>query len=162
MHNPRDYFERLVKPANDDWRDQMLAEHRARALAMFLDNMADVVFVHCNPKSQYNKQTYRDAKKKYRDDLQKQTPEYGIIRDVADSTIHVHLDRKPRDLTSINQTLLKKYADFDDVEEFDALDDVDKTALWGVVKNDGGTCRLREVVDVTLDMWEQELKTRGL
>lgn len=136
MRNPRDYFERLVKPANEDWRDQMLAEHRARAVAMYLDSMADVVFVHCNPTSQCNKKAYQDAKKKYRHDLAKQTPQYGIIRDVADSTKHIHLDRNPRDLTLIDQTFLKNYPDFDVVESTDALDDWDETALWVVEKND--------------------------
>jgi hypothetical protein len=154
MNGPRDFFEQMVKPAFDDWQKDLLSERKMRTVTIFLDSMADWMFHHQNLEA-----TYRErGPSKYRDQLALAQPAFGLIRDTADCTKHVRLTRKT---AASNEAALQKlfqYKSFDEVVDFDSLDDVNTTSVW-IVDDGQSYWFLRREIEKVMAMWENLLLT---
>jgi hypothetical protein len=100
MNTPREFFEKTVEPSYQDWRNEPLVEHRARALFGFANDMAERMFHHLALEK-----VYRDrGPAQYRDALAEECPDFGLLRDIADGTKHVRLTRASRKISNAEQT----------------------------------------------------------
>lgn len=155
MSAPRDFFEKMVKPAFRDWRKEPLAEHRAKATVGFANDMAERMFHYLGLEKKYGARGTGE----YRDELAKDCPDFGLLRDIADGTKHFQLRRPNRAISSAEQTkrsaltwdkLEDKWEDADYTWEetgdllVTTLDSSEKRSLISIVNN-------------VMSMWEELL-----
>ncbi len=100
MNMPRDFFEKVVKPSYRDWRNEPLAEYRAKALFGFANDMAERMFHHLALENKYGKR----GEGQYRDELGRTVSDFGSLRDIAYGTKHFRLRRGNRKISSAKQT----------------------------------------------------------
>ena len=125
-----------------------------RTVTIFLDSMADWMFHHRNLEAIFGKR----GQSKYRDQLALSKPAFGLIRDTADCTKHVRLTRKTALSKDVALQKLFQYRSFDEVVDFDSLDDVDTTSVW-IVDDGQSYWFLRREIEKVMVMWENELLT---
>ena len=160
MSMPRDFFEKVVKPSYQDWRDEPLAEHRAKALFGFANDMAERIYHHFALEKKYGKH----GEGRYRDELGRTDPDFGLLRDIADGTKHFRLGRTNRKISSANQTgrgaltwdkLEDKWEDT--AYTFEESGDLLMTTL-----DTGEQRSLISIVNNVMSMWERLLNENGL
>ena len=160
MSMPRDFFEKVVKPSYQDWRNEPLAEHRAKALFGFANDMAERIYHHFALEKKYGKH----GEGRYRDELGRTDPDFGLLRDIADGTKHIQLGRTNRKISSANQTgrgvltwdkLGDKWEDA--AYTFEESGDLLMTTL-----DNGEQRSLISIVNNVISMWERLLNENGL
>ena len=151
---PRDFFERHVKPNYALWQATLLEEHLAKNAVAEANNMAAHVFHYWKNRDRSEVYGAR-SEAEYRDELAKpeRTPDFGLVRDVADGHKHVELTRPSR-VTRSDQTQTGSLAwgqgGFGEgvygggPQLVITLDDGSKRALSAVMKN-------------VMEMWKQLL-----
>jgi len=101
---PRQFFNNHVKPNYEEWLTDPLNERRAKNAVADANNMTARVFHYWrdrDPTKVYN----TTSERAYRDALAaRECRDFGLLRDVADTHKHVHLDRPTRRVTRSNQT----------------------------------------------------------
>lgn len=109
------FWHEMLLPMYEEWRACPWKDHRAKALALFIDNMAER-FAHQHGR--------KDDEKRYRQELRAVCPEFGLLYDLADSAKHVVLTRtRPgARLTHIDGAAMSPM--------FDDWDDVDSVVDW--------------------------------
>ena len=100
MKTPRDFFEKIVKPSYQDWRDKPLAEHRARALFSFANDMAEWMYHHLRLKKKFGER----GEGRYREELHRTDPDFGLLKDIANGTKHVWVTRRNPMISNAGQT----------------------------------------------------------
>ncbi len=159
METPRDFFETKAKPSYWDWRDEPLAEHRALTLFGFANDMAEQMFHHLALEKKYGKR----GQGQYRDELTRSHPDFGLLRDIADGTKHIRLDRASRKISSAEHTgpdalIWDKIGD----KFEDAAYTFEESGDLLVATLDTGEQRsLISIVNNVMSMWERLLKENG-
>ena len=160
METPRDFFETKAKPSYWDWRDEPLAEHRALALFGFANDMAEQMFHHLALEKKYGKR----GQGQYRDELTRSHPDFGLLRDIADGTKHVRLDRGNRKISSADKTGrgALTWEKLGDTWE-DADYTWEETGDLLITTTDSGKQRsLISIANNVMSMWEHLLNENGL
>lgn len=157
MNGPREFLKEMIEPSRKDWQKDPLSERKIRTVTIFLDSMADWMFVSCGLEKTYGQK----GSWKYRDHLAQATPAFSVVRDTADSTKHLALWRKSATSTNASMQRLLQYGSLDEVVDVDSLDDWDSTSVW-IVEDGNSFWFLRRQIERVIEMWEAELKERGL
>jgi len=100
---PRNFFDRIVLPSYKDWRNEPLAEHRAKSAVHHLNVMAERMFNHFGKNSE---QVYgAPTVGLYRKHLAAhECPNFQLVWDVDDAHKHVVLNRASRQVTRHDQS----------------------------------------------------------
>ena len=160
MKTPRDFFEVNVEPSYQNWRDEPRDESRARALFGFANDMAEGMFIHLEFEKEYGKK----GVSKYRDELARTHPDFGLLRDIADGTKHFRLDRASRKISNQGQTgrgalIWDKVGD----KFEDAAYTFEEAGDLLITTTDSGEQRsLISIANNVMSMWERLLETSGL
>lgn len=145
----------MVKPSYADWRAEPLAQHRAKAVVGFANDMAERMFHFLGLQEKYGS----GGAGQYRNTLAEQCPDFGLLRDVADGTKHYRLSRPTRKISGADQTNIEALT-------WDRLEDTwaDAEYLWNeteaiiVVTLDNDEQRtLISIVNNVMTMWERLL-----
>ena len=158
MNVPRDFFETMVKPSYKDWRDEPLAQHRAKAMIGYADAMAERMFHHLG----LEKDLPRPAQ--YRDALTEECPDFSLLRNIADGTKHFRLNRDNRQISSADQTGrgALTWEKLGDTWE-DADYTWEETGDLLITTTDSGKQRsLISIANNVMSMWEHLLNENGL
>ena len=160
MKTQKEFFEETVEPSFQDWRDEPLAEHRARALFGFANDMAEGMFIHLELEKIYGVR----GMAQYRDTLTEKCPDFGLLRDIADGTKHFKLDRGNRKISGEEQT---GRGALTWAKGGDKWEDADYT--WEeagdllLATTDSGKQRsLISIANNVMSMWERLLTENGL
>jgi hypothetical protein len=160
MNMPREFFETKVKRSYEDWRAEPLAEHRAEALFGFANAMAERMFHHLALEKKYGER----GEGRYRDELARTDPDFGLLRDIADGTKHFKLDRGNRKISSAEQTgrgalIWEKIGD----KFEDAAWTYEESGDLVITTTDSGKQRsLISIANNVMSMWERLLNENGL
>ena len=154
MSNPRDFFEKIVKPSYDEWQADPLSEWKAKAATSNADTMAERVFAYWNMRDRTQVAGAAFASQ-YRTHLRQNVcADFGLVWDVHDGHKHAVLNRANRQVTTSDQTGVGRmgwgeggfgegvYGGGDQIVV--QLDDGSKRALSAVMLN-------------VMEMWEQIL-----
>lgn len=95
------FFAEHVAPSVQEWEESPLEPHRAMSAAVSLNQMADYFWHEYG--SEPAKVLGATNLNAFRRALAASTPEYALIRDVADAHKHFKLDRSDRNLTDASQ-----------------------------------------------------------
>jgi hypothetical protein len=95
------FFDEHIVPSVREWEASPLEPHRAMSAAVSLNQMADH-FWH-EHQADSAKVLQATSLSSFRNALAAATPEFGLIRDVADAHKHYKLDRASRKLTDASQ-----------------------------------------------------------
>lgn len=101
-----DFFQNYVVPAYEEWRRDPSNIRLAKVLASELNNVAENYW-------QLNRITFATQigsapnAAKFRDYLTNQLPEFGLVRDIADSHKHLFLDRRSAQIRSDNDIVIE-------------------------------------------------------
>ena len=95
------FYDEHIVPTVSEWEASPLEPHRAMNAAVSLNQMADHFFheYHADP----GKVLGASSVSAFRNALTASTPEFGLIRDVADAHKHFKLDRPNRKITDASQ-----------------------------------------------------------
>jgi hypothetical protein len=96
------YFDEHVIPNLREWTSQPTADNRAMNLAISLNHLADHFWEE--HQTDPSKPLSARSLKEFREKLVDLTPEFGLIRDVADAHKHFKLNRTDRNVTHATQT----------------------------------------------------------
>lgn len=78
MNGPREFLKEMIEPSRKDWQKDPLSERKIRTVTIFLDSMADWMFVSCGLEKTYGQK----GSWKYRDHLAQATPAFSVVRDL--------------------------------------------------------------------------------
>ncbi len=145
MSDPRDFFEKMVRPSYEDWLSDPLTEWKAKAATSYADDMAERMFVHWS-KTDPARIAGAKSAREYRTHLRRNIcPDFGLVWDVHDSLKHFTLDRGNRQVTKAAQTGVSQigygqgnYGEgvFGGADQIVIeLDDRSRRALSGVMEN---------------------------
>ena len=148
---PRGFFDRYIVPALGDWTKNPDDKRLATTLAGALNNSIDRLCAH--DKGPTPKKTDLLA---LRDQLAAKCPEFGLIRDIADTEKHVQLTRRTRRVSKLDQTQTSgAFGTGFDAAGFDVVRIV-------VVEDDGTVHEFADIVPAAVTCIENELAARGL
>jgi hypothetical protein len=150
----------MVRAAYEEWQEDILCERKMRTVAIFMDSMADWMFVHCGLESQYGKD--RQGPRKYRDHLANNTPAFQLVQDVADCTKHVILGRPYAKSNKASLQRLHKYARVSQVERMSELSSVSQLSEWVIEDKEGARSPIRPLFEEVKQMWCDKLADAGL
>jgi hypothetical protein len=148
-----DFFDTHVLPTVNEWRNAPLDLRLAMQAAAALNQMADHYWYGYSSENRaqvFNQTAVGD----FRRELAARSPNFGLIRDVAEAHKHVKLNRKDRLLTSAGQTTVDKLG-YGEAEY--------GVAEWGgssevVIELDGGKRRhFSAALEDVVKMWESML-----
>jgi hypothetical protein len=151
-NNPRQFFERHVRPNYEEWRQAPLDERRAKNAVSEANNMAERAFHYWRDRDPNQIYGARNAGQYRRELAARECPDFALVRDVADAHKHVQLDRGSRQVTRHDQTAAEPTR-WNEVRW--------NEAPWNgqlVVTLDDGTRRpLRDIMRNVIAMWERLL-----
>lgn len=150
----RNFFETMVLPAYRDFLDDPLAQHKAKASVIYLNDLAERVFHYLGMDAQF---PGRLGPGNYRSFLAEQCPDIGLIRDIADGQRHYRIERSNRRVSSAEQSNIRSLT-LDEVEDFDAIMDFDDIKEIMVELDNGAFRSLRGIVTNSIEYWTSELK----
>ncbi len=159
MPSPRTFFDTILKPSYEAWMSDPLETWKAKAAISNADTMAERIFHHWN-KNDQGKIAGAATARQYRDYLKNNVcSDFGLVWDIHDGHKHMTLDRKPRQVTTADQTGISTmgygqggYGEGlygGGPQMVVTLDDGSKRALSAVAKN-------------VMSMWEKLLTDMGL
>ena len=157
MSTPRIYFETHVKANHDDWGSHPLDERKAMNAAVSANQMADHMYHYL---SENNDAQLLGATNlgEYRKALSEIQPDFALVRDVAESHKHVHLDRPDAQVRSADRTNIQP-SHYGEMFYGEAL----YSASQFVVELEaGGKRALSTLMERTIEMWEERLSSAGL
>lgn len=158
MNKARWFLEEMVKVAYVEWQHDPTSEMRMRCVAGFVNDMAEWTFHHVAwPGKSGSAAEFRAARKIF--------GPFAIVSDVANGTKHVTL-RKTKTRTPIvtnsDQSYLRQYETFDDVEDLNLLQDFDSLSLWIVETDDHKSHAIEPLIDECINMWERFLSQNNV
>lgn len=146
----------MIIAAYEDWKSDIACERKARNVDISIDSMADWVYKLSNISETIG------SPSTYRKTLVKKCPAFGIVRDVADCSKHLKLDRPDARVKHSSQLFSIRHQTFDDMKNFDAEDNLDELSVLVVdgVSEDDRYFRIN--VEASIKMWERELEELSL
>jgi len=132
----RAFLEGMVKPALQTWREDPLAEHKAKAVVGFVNDLAE----------RYALLSGRKDTHMVRDELAAECSDFGLVRDVADGTKHRVVGRQNSRVHGAESTKIEVSGD--------------SPAIIVTLK-DGSKRRLMDAVDASVAMWDAKLSSAG-
>lgn len=104
MPNPRDFFERIVRPSYEEWLSDPLSEWKAKAAVANADTMAERLFAYWHSRDPGQVAGATSASK-YRSYLRESVcSDFGLVWDVHDGHKHMTLSRANREVSTSDQT----------------------------------------------------------
>lgn len=154
MKNALEFYEDRLLPEYTKWINDRVGQDKVRNVIAALDEMADWLY-----KSIPGEKARAGSVSNYRDLVTQVLPDYGLIRDIADGTKHMSLDRPKRRVTHASQIKETGYCRFDEVRDVGALSDWGGLAEWGVTEDNGTWTPLAPVIEQMKAFWEKKLET---
>jgi hypothetical protein len=128
----RAFLESMVEPALQTRRADPLAEHKAKAVVGYINDLAE----------RYARTTGRNDTHRVRNELAAECPDFALVRDVADGTKHWIVDRPNSRVHGADSTRVETYG----------------TSPSIVVTMKDGTKRiLMDAVENCMAMWKRKL-----
>src|SRR5712691_11545646 len=90
----RAFLDTMIKPALQSWREDPIAEHKAKAVVGYINDLAE----------RYGGILGRKDTNKVRDELSAECADFGLVRDVADGTKHWNVSRPNSRIRSAEST----------------------------------------------------------
>ena len=128
----RAFLENMVKPALQIWRDDPLTEYKAKAVAGYINDLAE----------RYARVMGRNDPHRVRDELTAECPDFGLVRDVADGTKHLIVERPNSRVQGAESTKVEMYGDSPSIV---------------ITLKDETKRNLMDAVDACMAMWEKKL-----
>lgn len=151
--NPRDFYDKMLKPAYNAWLEEPYQEWRAKAAVAFANDFVERMAFYLN---------YSGGPRKYREYIKESVcSEFGWVWDVADGTKHFSLTRGARRVSSANQTSFR-FLNIDDWTDIDSIHDFDNHGAIIVTSDDGVERDLADLMAKVMAMCEGLLKKHGL
>jgi hypothetical protein len=135
MSTPLPFLNNMVKPAFKEWREDHLAEYKAKAVAGYINALAEE-YAHS--------QGIQERKKisDLRDKLSAECPEFGLVRDIADGTNHRIVNRGTSRIGGAQSTKIEVHGDSEELI---------------VTLKDGSKRVLLDLIQSSMEMWEKKL-----
>jgi hypothetical protein len=159
MTTPRDFFEKILKPSYEAWVSDPLTEWKEKAAVSNADTMAERVFRYWKSRNASQIAGATDPSK-YRTHLRENVcADFGLVWDIHDGHKHMVLSRANRQVTTSDQTGVRKMGYGQGRYGEGAYGGTDQII---VELDDGSTRALTAVMSNVMKMWEQILKRMGL
>lgn len=150
------FFSEHIEPTVRDWEASPLERHRAMALAVNLNQMADYFFHEFGADS--SKVLGARDSARFRDELSKVFPAFALVRDVADTHKHFEIGRANRTISNASQATLGALSIYDvpwDEGKWDSPPEI------VVTFNDGSKHAFDTAVRRVREMWVEKLASAG-